>query len=116
MLDGLEKHLESFHTLLGHYDAAAAQRWAEGGREWRAAWSAVGQRCGFDQRSGGKLGKELESMAAAHTEMDDINSSYSRELERFGREQAPRLDRVRDRMSRIRARLHLPESSEKESP
>ena len=47
---GLEKHVESFHHLLGRYDPDDAQRWGEQGLLWRRSWADVGRRCRLADR------------------------------------------------------------------
>lgn len=102
VVDGLQKHLESSHRLLGHYDAADVQGWAEAGSYWRGQWKAVGERCGFEHRRGIKYWEEL---AVLHEELRRAEASYTKEILRFGREEAPRLDRLRERLARVGKRL-----------
>jgi hypothetical protein len=101
VMQGLGKYLENFHHLLGHYDPAEAQRWADEGSVWRGQWKVLGARCRFHEIRGVKLRKELEEMAAAYDEMGRIQQVYTNELLRFGRDQAPRLDRIRERIQKI---------------
>jgi hypothetical protein len=103
--DGLEKHLENFHHLVAHYDAAEAQRWSEDGSFWLGQWKAAGDRCRFDQHRPGKLGKEWEQLGTVHAELHETEASYTKELTRFGRDQAPRLDRVRESLAAVGKRL-----------
>jgi hypothetical protein len=103
--DGLEKHLENFHRLVAHYDADEAQRWAEDRSFWLGQWRAAGARCQFDEVRGGKLGKEWEQLGVVHTELRETEASYTKELIRFGQDQAPRLDRIRERLADIGRRL-----------
>lgn len=103
--DGLEKHLENFHRLVAHYDADEAQRWAEDQAFWLGQWTAAGARCRFDERRGGKLGKEWEQLGVAHAELRETEASYTKELLRFGQNQAPRLDRIRENLNNIGKRL-----------
>lgn len=112
---GLEKHLESYHTLLEHYEKDKAQEWADEGARWRNEWSAVGRRCRFDELRGGKLSKELENMAEVHRLLGETEADYTRELRRFGSGLAPRLDRVRDQMTKIGERLNQAREKASES-
>jgi hypothetical protein len=105
VMQGLQKHLENFHHLLAGYDPAEAQRWADEGAFWRGQWRVLGARCRFHEIRGVKLRKELEEMAAAYDEMGQIQLIYTNELLRFGRDQAPRLDRIRKRIQRIGERV-----------
>ena len=102
---GLAKHLENFHHLLAGYDPDQAQTWADEGMVWRGQWRVLGRRCRFDEIRGGKLRKELEEMAAAYEELGATHETYTKELERFGKVQAPRLDRIRKRIQRIGERM-----------
>lgn len=102
VFDGLQKRLEASHRLLGHYDAGEVQRWAEAGSYWRGQWKAVGERCGFDHRRGIK---DWEEMAVLHEELRRTEASFTKEILRFGKEEAPRLDRLRDRLARVGERL-----------
>lgn len=101
----LGKHLEGFHHLLGGYDPGEAQRWADEGAVWRRQWAQLGTRCRFPELHTRKLRKEMEELAAAHEELGEIEAQYTRELLRFGREQSPRLDRVRARIDALGRRL-----------
>lgn len=101
----LEKHLEGFHHLLGGYEPDEAQRWADQGALWRRQWNALGRRCRFPKIDSRRSRNEMEQMAAAHEELGEIEAQYTRELLRFGREQAPRLDRVQTRIDAIGRRL-----------
>jgi hypothetical protein len=102
---GLAKHLENFHHLLAGYDPEEAQRWSDEGTVWRGQWRVLGKRCRFDEIRGGKLRKELEQMAAVYEELGLTQQIYDNELLRFGRDQAPRLDRIRKRIQRIGERM-----------
>ena len=105
VVEGLDKRLESSHRLLGHYDAEEVQRWADAGNYWRGQWKAVGDRCRFEQRHGSK---DWEEMAVLHDELRTTEAAYTKEILRFGKEEAPRLDRLRDRLARIGQRLNVP--------
>jgi hypothetical protein len=106
--EGLQKHLENFHHLLGDYDPEEAKRWADEGTVWRRQWDVLGRRCRFDQIRGTTYRKEFEEMAAVYDELGQTQQIYTSELKRFGSNQAPRLRRIRDRMQRIGARLNQP--------
>jgi hypothetical protein len=103
--DGLEKHLENFHHLVAHYDAAEAQRWSEDQSFWLGQWQAAGRRCHFQARRTGRFAKEWEQLAVVHEDLRETEAGYTRELLRFGHEQAPRLDRIRKSLGEIGARL-----------
>jgi len=103
VVDGLKKRLELSNQLLGQYDADEVQRWAEAGGYWLGTWRAVGLRCGFDQRRG--LGGSWEEMAVLHDELLETEKSYTKKILSFGKEEAPRMDRLRHRLERIGERL-----------
>jgi hypothetical protein len=103
--DGLEKHLENFHHLVAHYDADEAQRWAEDQSFWLGQWKAAGQRCHFPAQHAGRLAKEWDHLGVVHEELRETEASYTKELLRFGHDQAPRLDRIRKSLAEIAARL-----------
>jgi hypothetical protein len=103
--EALQKHLEKSHYLLGGYDQAEAQRWASEGAFWRNQWRALGERCRLNRPAPARTGKELDEMVGAYRELEDTAAVYTKELLRFGREQAPRLDRIRARINRIGTRL-----------
>jgi hypothetical protein len=86
----LQKHLENAYHLLAGYDSEEARRWSGEGEVWRQRWRVFGE-----------PHKDLEAMAAAHEELGSIQTTYSRELLRFGSELAPRLDRINKRVDRI---------------
>ena len=102
VVEGLQKYLENSHTLLGHYDSDEVQRWADAGSYWRGQWKAVGRRCRFESHHGEK---DWEEMAVLHDELRETEASYTREIQTFGKDLAPRLDRLRARLERIGARL-----------
>ena len=97
----LGKHLENAYHLLGGYDSEEARRWSNEGEIWRKRWQAFGQRCRFEEPRPSPPHKDLEAMAAAYQELGSIQSTYSRELLRFGNELAPRLDRINKRVDQI---------------
>jgi hypothetical protein len=98
VVDGLRKYLDNSHNLMAHYDTDEAQRWFDAGAYWRGQWKAVGERCGFEHRRGNK---DWEEMATLHQELHDTEASFTKEVLRFGKEIAPRLDRLRDRLARV---------------
>lgn len=98
---GLERHLDNFHNLVAHYDAVEAQRWGEDRAFWIGTWRAAGDRCHFDKTRPGKIGKQWSALAVVHSDLLDIEASYQRELLRFSHDQAPAMDRIRDRLDKI---------------
>ena len=104
-VEGLQKYLENSHALMAHTDPTEIQRWAEAGSYWRGQWKAVGERCGFVRRRGAK---NWEEMAVLHEELRETEASYTKEISRFGKDLAPRLDRLRARLARIGERLSVP--------
>lgn len=112
---GLERHLDNFH-LVSHYDADEAQRWASDRRFWLGQWKAADERCHFAATRSGKFTKEWEQLAVIHAELRETEASYSKELLRFGKDQAPRLDRIRERLDRVGAKLGNPGSSTNDAP
>lgn len=108
---GLQKHLENFHHLLATYSTSEAQRWEDEAAVWRRQWKVLGQRCRFNEIRGARHRKELEEMAAAYDEMGVTEQIYTHALLRFGKDQAPRLDRVRNRLQKIGERLAKSESA-----
>jgi len=111
VVEGLQKYLENSHTLLGHYDTDEVQRWSEAGSYWRGQWTAVGRRCRFEQHRGEK---DWEEMIVLHEELRETEASYTKEIQRFGKDLAPRLDRLRERLDRIGARLSAAPSARNE--
>jgi len=101
VVEGLDRYLESSHRLLGHYDADEVQQWASAGAFWRGQWNAVGKRCAF----GNHKGKEWEELSVVHDLLRETEASYTQEIQRFGRELTPRLDRMRERLGRIESHL-----------
>jgi hypothetical protein len=101
---GLGQHLDNFQ-LLGHYDAAEAQKWAEGRSFWLGQWKAAEERCRFSVPRHGKFSKEWEQLSVIHTELRETEASYNKELLRFGKDQAPRLDRIIERLERVGKKL-----------
>ena len=96
----LEKHLENAYHLLGGYESEEARRWSAEGEVWRNRWRVFGERCRLGEQAT-RANKDFEAMAAAHLELGSIQTTYSRELLRFGSELAPRLDRINKRVEKI---------------
>jgi hypothetical protein len=101
---GLGHHLENFQ-LIGHYDTAEAQRWAEDRAFWLGQWKAADERCHFAAARTGKLTKVWEQLSVIHAELRETEASYNKELLRFGKDQAPRLDRIIERLDRVGKKL-----------
>src|SRR5262249_40707897 len=101
---GLERHLDNFH-LVAHYDADQAQRWASDRSFWLGQGKAATERCHSGATRPGKYAKEWEQLAVIHAELRETEASYSKELLRFGKDQAPRLDRIQDRLDRVGKKL-----------
>jgi hypothetical protein len=97
----LEKHLENAYHLLAGYDSEEARRWSSEGEVWRNRWRVFGERCRLFERRSSPPNKDMEAMAAAYQELGSIQTTYSRELLRFGSELAPRLDRINKRVDQI---------------
>lgn len=103
--EALAKHLEKSHYLLGGYDQGEAQRWAGEGQYWRRQWRALGVRCHLDRAAATEGPKAMEEMVGAYRDLGETYTVYTKDLLSFGKEQAPRLDRVRKRINRIGRRL-----------
>ena len=101
----LEKHLENAYHLLAGYDSEEARRWSLEGEVWRNRWRVFGERCRLVERRPAPTHKDMDAMAAAFEELGSIQTTYSRELLRFGSELAPRLDRINKRVDEIGERL-----------
>jgi hypothetical protein len=101
---GLERHLENFH-LVAHYDASEAQSWAEDRAFWLGQWKAADERCHFAATRPGKLEKEWEQLSAIHAQLRETEASFTKELLRFGKDQAPHLDQIMERLERVGAKL-----------
>jgi hypothetical protein len=112
---GLASHLENFQ-LIAHYDADEAQRWSEHRAFWLGQWKAADERCHFAATRPGKFSKEWEQLAVIHAELRETEASYTKELLRFGRDQAPRLDRIKERLERVGNKLGTSGAAEGESP
>jgi hypothetical protein len=102
---GLERHLENFRGLFDHYDHDEAQRWAEDRAFWLAQWKAAGDHCRFGEPRTGPLAKEWDALGVVHTDLRETEDSYTRELLRFGQNQAPRLDHIRERLETVNRRI-----------
>jgi hypothetical protein len=109
---GLERHLENFHDLFAHYDAAEAQRWWEDRSFWLGQWQAAGERCSFSLPRLGKHAKEWEELATLHDDLRQTEEAYTKVLVHFGESQAPRLGRIRERLEKVGQRLHVPSRAE----
>lgn len=105
VLVALQKHVGEFHVLLGRYEADDAQHWANEGTVWRTRWRLLGERCRFPTVAPSPHRKEVEALVAVWRDLDETERIYARELSRFGRDQSPRLDRIRDRLTKIGERL-----------
>ena len=101
----LERHLENFHNLLAHYDAAEAPRWAESESFWLGQWKAAGERCQFTVPRKGPLGKSWEELGVIYGELRTTEATYTKELQRFAQHQAPRLDQMRERLKSVSRRI-----------
>ena len=97
----LEKHLESAYHLLRGYASDEAGRWGEEGEVWRRRWLVLGERCRLGNPGPLTAHKELESMVSAYQELGSIQTTYSRELLRFGKDLAPRLDRLKRHLEHL---------------
>ena len=104
----LVKHLENAYHLLGGYDSEEARRWSDEGEIWRKRWLLFGQRCRLEEPPPNPPHKDFEAMVAAYQELGSIQTTYSRELLRFGNELAPRLDRMSKRVDQIGEHLGEP--------
>jgi hypothetical protein len=112
---GLASHLENFQ-LIAHYDAEEAQRWADHRTFWLGQWKAADERCHFAAARPGKFTKEWEQLAVIHAELRETEASYTKELLRFGKDQAPRLARIKERLDRVGEKLGTSSAGEGEPP
>ena len=101
----LERHLESFHNLLAHYDTAEAQSWSENESFWLGQWKAAGERCRFGELRRGAHAKDWEELGVIHAELRTFEATYTKELHRFAQHQAPRLDQMRERLESVSRRI-----------
>jgi hypothetical protein len=116
---GLERHLENFQHLVAHYDSAEAQRWSEDRSFWLGQWKGADQRCHFSAPRAGKFVKEWEQLSVIHAELRETEASYHKELLHFSKNQAPQMDRIRERLERVGKNLGpkgAPEGSEPAQP
>lgn len=97
----LESHLENFHNLLAHYDTNEAQRWSESESFWLGQWKAAGERCRFGQRRKGPLAKNWEELGVMYDELKNTEVTYTVKLHEFAKNQAPRLDQMRERLKSV---------------
>jgi hypothetical protein len=97
----LERHLDNFDHLVAHYDAEEAQRWDEDRAFWNGQWQAAGSRCRYGDPRPGPLSKQWEQLAVIHGELRETEQSFGKELIRFGQTEAPRLDRIRERLTTV---------------
>jgi len=101
----LESHLENFHNLLAHYDADEAQRWAESESFWLGQWKAADHRCRYGEPRKGPLAKSWEELRVIHTDLKTTEQTYTKELQGFAKNQAPRLDQMRERLESVSRRI-----------
>jgi hypothetical protein len=101
----LERHLENFHNLLAHYDTDEAQRWAESESFWLGQWKAAGERCRFGERRKGPLAKSWEELRVIYDELKSTEAAYTVKLQDFAKNQAPRLDQMRERLKAVGQRI-----------
>jgi len=97
----LGQHLENFHNLLAHYDAAEAQRWSEQESFWLGQWKAAGERCRFAEPRKGPQAKSWVELNEIHRQLRDTEATYTKELHHFAQQQAPRLDQMRERLESV---------------
>ncbi|MDB4981902.1 MAG: hypothetical protein JWM82_2654 [Myxococcales bacterium] len=102
---GLERHIENAPHVVAHYEPEDVQRWDEDQSFWLGQWKAADERCRFSVHRPGKLSKEWEQLSTIHAELQEAEASYTKELKRFGKTEAPRLDRIRDRLNRVGDKL-----------
>jgi hypothetical protein len=98
---GLERHLENFQHLIAHYDSDEAQRWSEDRSFWLGQWKAADQRCHFTAPRAGQFSKEWEQLSVIHAELRETEASYHKELLHFSKNQAPQMDRIRERLEHV---------------
>jgi hypothetical protein len=101
----LQGHLGNFHNLLGHYDAAEAQRWSESETFWLGQWKEAGERCRYLEPRKGPFAKSWEELGVIYSELRTTEATYTRELQRFAQHQAPRLDQMRERLESVSRRI-----------
>jgi hypothetical protein len=98
----LQERFEDLHDLL---EGDKAQSWAEGVYRWRDRWHKLAQRCRLDGAGVVSRPKELDNMAAAYSELADMEAVYTKDLLRFGKELSPQLARLRKQIDSIGQRL-----------
>ena len=101
----LERHLENFHVLLARYDAEEAQSWQDDRGFWLGQWDGAGQRCRFSKPRPGPHAKNWEELGVIHGQLRDIEETYTKELLRFAKTQAPRIDLIRERLETVGRRI-----------
>jgi len=101
----LEGHLENFHNLLAHYDADEAQRWSESESFWLGQWKAADERCRYGVPRKGPLAKSWEELRVIHGDLRTTEQTYTKALTDFARNQAPRLDQMRERLKSVSRRI-----------
>jgi hypothetical protein len=101
----LQGHLENFHNLLGHYDAAEAQRWSESESFWLGQWKAAGERCRYLETRKGPLAKSWAELGVIYDELRTTEITYTKKLHDFAQHQAPRLDQMRERLESVSRRI-----------
>ena len=101
----LEKHLEDFHKLLGSYDSTEAQDWGASGVVWRRNWKRLGQRCEPGVASEGPIGNAFRDLEALHDELGALHKTYTVELQRFNSQLAPRMERLRKKVKKVRGQI-----------
>jgi hypothetical protein len=102
----LERHLDNSNHLVAHYDPEAAQLWAEDSDFWLGQWKAADARCHYGEARPGPLAKDWEQLAVIHGDLHNIETSFSSVLVRFGRDEAPKLDKLRDRLDSVGRRIN----------
>jgi hypothetical protein len=97
----LERHIENAPHVVAHYDTDGAQRWTEEQSFWRNQWKAADEKCHFSLHRPGKRSKEWEDLSTIYTELYETEESYTKELKRFGKSEAPRLDLIIERLDHV---------------
>jgi hypothetical protein len=99
----LERHLENFHDVLAHYGTDEA--WSQSESYWLGQWKAAGQRCRFGERRKGPLAKSWDELRVIYEDLNNTEVTYTKELQRFAQQQAPRLDHMRARLESVGQRI-----------
>ncbi len=97
----LERHLDNSNHLVAHYDSTAAQLWSEDRDFWLNQWKAADARCHYAEPRPGPLAKTWEQLAVIHTDLRNIEGDTTKVLVRFGRDEAPKVDRLRSRLETV---------------